>query len=176
MAEYAAVDIFRIIGQDLDGLLSLSDIVSVMTSCKVFSDQPSEAAEALQLFRGNEEWKTPFARKLLAEGMRPLNVYRARTVMEIHEKLQSWIVGTEPGDAAMIGTNFTPENSHNSDNYSDMAGQLYTTEFAAWHHAQRTIINLSMKVWVWENAAVLTLSDMEAHLDEILDAWPTNIP
>jgi hypothetical protein len=171
MADNAAVDILRIIDQDLDGLLGLSDIVSLMTSCRVLSDQPSEAAQALQLFRGNDEWKTPFARKMLAEGVRPLNVYRARAVMEIHEKLRAWTVG----DAALTGTGFTSKNSdtsQNSDTHSEMAGELYNSQIADPYDAQWTIIVLSMKVWVWRNAAVLTLSDMEAHMNEIVDAWP----
>jgi hypothetical protein len=168
MTEYAAVDIFRIIGQDLDGLLALSDIVSVMTSCKVFSDQPSESAEALQLFRRNEEWKTPFVRKMLADGMRPLNVYRARAVVEIHETFHSWIVGPEPGDAALAGTNFNCQKYHpdGAMAYKRFNSQIHPYD-AQWH-----IVVLSMKVWVWRNAAVLTLTDMETHLNELIVAWP----
>jgi hypothetical protein len=168
MTAYAVVDIFRFIGQDLDGLLTLSDIVSVMTSCKVFSDQPSEAAEALQLFRGNEAWKTPLVRKMLADGMRPLNVDRARDVMEIHETLHSCIEGPGPGEAALTGANFDYQNL---DNYAEMVGQLYNSQVAVPHDAEWTIMALSMQVWVWRNAAVLTLADVETHLDEIMEAW-----
>jgi hypothetical protein len=155
MADNAAVDIFHIIGTIVDGLLDLSDIVSLMTSCKVISDQPSEAAEALLLFKGHHELHTPFVRKMLAQGMRPLNVDRARKVMEIHETLQKWIGGPGPVDAAMAATLFNSQNSDPKD--------------TKWNK-----IMLSLKVWVWHNAAVLTLSDMETHLYELIEVWPVH--
>ena len=90
MADNAAVDMFRIMGENLDGLLDLADIISLMTSCKGATDDPSEATAALLLFKGRHELHTPFVRELLAQGIRPLNVDRARKVMEIHDTLQLW--------------------------------------------------------------------------------------
>jgi hypothetical protein len=155
MADNAAVDMFRIMGENLDGLLDLADIITLTTTCKGATEDPSEATEAWLLFKGRHEFHTPFVRKLLAQGMRPLNVDRARKVMELQDTLQLWSVGPGPIYAARAATLFN--------------SQSYDPKDTQWDK-----IMLSLKVWVWHNAAILTLSDMKTHLYELSAAWPVH--
>ena len=93
MADFTAMDVFRLVGTMVDRLLDLPDIVSLMTCCKVIYDNPSEAAEALLIFKGLHELCNPLVQRMLARGMRPLNVDRARNVMQIQKTLQKWSGG-----------------------------------------------------------------------------------
>jgi hypothetical protein len=129
-------------GENLDGLLDLADIITLTTTCKGATEDPSEATEAWLLFKGRHEFHTPFVRKLLAQGMGPLNVDRARKVMELHDTLQLWSVGPPPIYAARAAT---------------------LSNDTQWNK-----IMLSLKVWAWHNAAVLTLSDMETTMDHLV--------
>ena len=95
---------------------------------------------------------------MLARGMRPLNVDRARKVMEIHETLQKWIGGPGPVDPARAASYlFNSQNSGPEDTHWKM-------------------IMVSLKEWVWQNAAVVTLYDMESHLHELIEQWTVHGP
>jgi hypothetical protein len=159
MAYNTMIDALRVFCNKLDGLLDLSDIASLITSAKVIYFEPSVVAGALLIFKGLHELHSPLVQRMMAGAMRPLNVHRARQVVQIYSDLQIWIAGPGPGldPRSPVSYLFKPLTNDPTNTH--------------WN-----IIMLSVKEWVWRNAAVVTVRDMHSHLHEQIELWTVHGP
>ena len=81
-----ALEIFHIVGSLLDGMLDITDILSRLVTCNEVYEQPSEAAEALLIFKGPRLAFFDTVRHLLRNS-RPWSLDRNREILRIHVAL-----------------------------------------------------------------------------------------